>query len=121
MDVSHTGVFPQSLNFWFVYIKDKLCEKCLFYLEQSNVQSRNQSEIKRPLGRNTKNNTENFTQQHNLTATEKTGSLYTAGELLANSEQVGLIKVEQTMTNEGEPRKGRNENERNTQGAVISK
>lgn len=48
-------------------------------------------------------------------------SLYTAGELLANSEQVGLIKVEQTMTNEGGQGKGRNNNERNTQGAVISK
>lgn len=48
-------------------------------------------------------------------------SLYTAAELLANSEQVGLIKVEQTMTNEGGQGKGRNKNERNTQGAVISK
>lgn len=63
---------------------------------------------------------ENFTQQHNLTATEEMASLYTAGELLANSEQVGLIKVEQTMTNEGGQGKGRNKNERNTQGAVIS-
>lgn len=32
-------------------------------------------------------------------------SLYTAAELLANSEQVGLIKVEQTMTNEGDKEK----------------
>lgn len=46
-------------------------------------------------------------------------SLYTAGELLANSEQVGLM-VEQTMTNEGGQGKGRNKNGRNTQGAVIS-
>lgn len=55
---------------------------------------------------------ENFTQQHNLTATEEKASLYTAGELLANSEQVGLIKVEQTMTNEGGQGKGRNKNEK---------